>query len=93
MTLALINKWTLAKNKTWPWILYIQAQTEIKFQIYRLLISLSDLCAMANEATETFGILVEALSNLQDVSDGDIGVSLPKVYSSSSSSFYTTENK
>ena len=48
---------------------------------------------MANEATETFGILVEALSNLQDVSDGDIGVSLPKVYSSSSSSFYTTENK
>jgi len=34
---------------------------------------------MANEATETFGILVEALSNLQDVSDGDIGVSLPKV--------------
>ena len=31
VTLALINKWTLAKNKTWPWILYIQAQTEIKF--------------------------------------------------------------
>ena len=27
---SLINKRTLAKNKTLPWILYIQAQTEIK---------------------------------------------------------------
>ena len=37
---------------------------------------------MANEATETFGILVEALSNLQDVCNGAIGVSLPKVSTS-----------
>ena len=52
---------------------------ELALKIYWLPISLSDLCTMANEAKETFGILVEALSNLQDVSNR---ISLPKVYSS-----------
>ena len=32
MALALINKRTLAKNITLPWILYIQAQTDIKLR-------------------------------------------------------------
>ena len=36
---------------------------------------------MANEATESFGILVEALANLQDANNGSIGITLPKVIS------------
>ena len=36
---------------------------------------------MANEATESFGILVEALANLQDANNGSNGITLPKVIS------------
>ena len=36
---------------------------------------------MANEATESFGILVEALANLQDANNGSIAITLPKVIS------------
>ena len=58
-------------------------QNKTILEYFGLPLQLSDLRTMANEAAETFGILVEALSNLQDVCNGAIGISdLPKVSTS-----------
>ena len=48
---------------------------------YLCLSLITDYWNMANEATESFGILVEALANLQDANNGSIGITLPKVIS------------